>query len=229
MNRLAIDENEANEIIGVEIYSAMGIIHPSNPDFFWFKDHPEATAKTSTGLTKVSEKEFICHVTEMAQKNNHLIREGVGKCLYAAKNFENILGLENHKNMDIHLIYSGNSFNWTDIVGHNVDNDIGPKQFTKWLTEYAEYVLEYLDMNLIFMTFLDMWKHNLVTKETADRCFKGRNRIKSDDIMESVNDDLEKFHLNLTMRPKALLGRKLTYFLPKTGFIKQSASMSYFN
>ena len=234
MNRLAIDENEANEVIAVSVFS-FGRITRWNLDEEFFitnecidnpLDNCEEIKKTAK---KVSENEFIHALTKNALDSNHLVQDCVNEFLYLAAQFENTSSLEDQKDFNcslpIHLIYSGNSFNWTDIIGHNIEQDVGPHEFSRWLVRYVQWVLECLEIDSIYLTFLEMWKHNLVTTETAERCFKQEYRSKDGGIMESVNDDILNFQVNLTRLPETLLGRKPTYFLPKKGFMKKDVNL----
>ena len=95
--------------------------------------------------------------------------------------------------MNTHLIYSGNAFNWMDVLGHNVENSIGPKEFEEIVECMVRNALKKYKINSIMLTFLELWKHNLITQATADQFSLGNIKTKNGGIIESVYDDLEKF------------------------------------
>ena len=43
------------------------------------------------------------------------------------------------------------------------------------------------------LTFLDMWKHNLITEATAKKISERKIKTKNGEIIDSVYDDLETF------------------------------------
>ena len=97
MNRFAIDEDAAFEIIAVEFFTATET--HLEPNFGFFK--PE-----------VSEDDFVDELAMKTFENFDRSRNVILKTLNMANQFEKNLDLPSHDQLNIHLIYSGNPFNW---------------------------------------------------------------------------------------------------------------------
>ena len=230
MNRLVIDEEQANEISGVGTYTAqivskeesnMGhtiwqtpyyMAYPEDFVFHTINRLPWATSVREFSKSDVSQKEITIEILSAGK----LVENAIQPLLRRAKESYSIC--TSKKESPIHLIICGNSLTWMEIMGYDTVNDIRPNDFSEELMVYVQEVLDDLEINSIHMTFLQMWRHHLVTLETADKCFTGKTRTKDGEKMISVGDDLELFQTKLTILPKALIGQKLTYFLPKAGF-----------
>ena len=223
MNRLVIEEERANEIIGIEIYSTSPITEPpvSGSDFVipepFTSDNALSIELTAQEMVKTRQELYgVKNATSLPMfliKYKTLVKNAIPLFLRLADESKHRFPME--KEHSIHLIYSGNSFRWIEVMGYDTRNQIGPNKFTEQMTLYVQKVLENLKIHSIQMTFLEMWKQNLVTSETANSCFTGKTKTKSGEIMESVNDDLEKFQSNLASHPQTLNDAKLMYLLPK--------------
>ena len=107
--------------------------------------------------------------------------------------FENELDFEKSNLMNIHLIYAGNALNWMDVLGHNDENSIGSQGFKEVVNNFVQNALKKYKINSIVLTFLDMWKLQLITQTTAKQFSEGKIKTKNGGIIESVYDDLENF------------------------------------
>ena len=189
MNRFAIDENASFEIISVKTLMYQEInLSPSDGTGEFFLQSKETGEEQ-----EVSEKEFIKDINQGTVENLKLIEHAIESSLHKANEFENELGLKTYDLMNTHLIYSGNAFNWMDVLGHNVENSIGPKEFEEIVECMVRNALKKYKINSIMLTFLELWKHNLITQATAEQFSKGEIKTKNGGIIESVYDDLENF------------------------------------
>ena len=172
-----------------------------------------ATVVREIYLGYVSQKDMVIPTKLLTEGFETLVKNAIRPLLRRAKK-SNALNKS-----PLQLILCGNSFTWMEIMGYISDNDILPNDFSDGLISlYVQQVLNDLEINSIQMTLLQMWRQHLVTSETANRCFTGKNRTKDGEIMISVGDDLEIFQSKLTKFPQKLIGQKLTYFLPKARF-----------
>ena len=91
MNRFAIDEDAAFEIIAVESFSAT-----------------ETHLEPNFG----SEPKFVDELAMKTLENFDRSKSVIEKALNIANQFEKNLNLPSHDKLNIHLIYAGNPFNW---------------------------------------------------------------------------------------------------------------------
>ena len=189
MNRFAIDENASFEIISVQtlMYQEINLSPSDGPGEFFLK------SKVTGEEQEVSQQEFLDDINQGTVENLKPIEHAIESSLHKANEFENELDLNNYDLMNTHLIYSGNAFNWMDVLGHNVENSIGPKEFEEKVKCMVRNALKKYKINSIMLTFLELWKHNLITQATADQFSVGKIKTKNGGIIESVYDDLEKF------------------------------------
>ena len=189
MNRFAIDETTSFEIIGVETLMYQEInLSPSDGPGEFFLDSEETGEEQ-----EVSEQEFLDDISQGTFKNLGLIGRAIESNLHRAKKFENELDLKPYDMMDIQLIYSGNASNWMDVLGHHAENSMDSNRFQEIVEFFVREALKKYKINSITLTFLDMWKHNLITQATADEFSAGKIKTKNGGIIESVYDDLEEF------------------------------------
>ena len=189
MNRFAIDEAASFEIISVETLMYQEIIlSPGDGSGKFFLD-----SKQTGEDQNVSEQEYLYDLTKRTFDNVERIGPARESSLHKANKFENELDLKTNDLMNIQLIYSGNAFNWMDVLGHHAGNSIDSNGFKEIVEMLVRDALKKYKINSIMLTFLDMWKHNLITQATADQFSEGKIKTKSGGIIESVNDDLEKF------------------------------------
>ena len=178
MNRFAIDENASFEIISVETLTG----HEINPS-------PQEKQEVSELVSELS----LSFISQQTFENFKKIERAIKSSLHMAMEFENELDLKKSDWMNIHLIYAGNALNWMDVLGHNDENSIGSKGFKEVVNNFVQSALENYKINSIMLTFLDMWKHQLITQTTAKQFSEGKIKTKNGGIIESVYDDLEMF------------------------------------
>ena len=208
MNRFAIDEAAAFEIISVETLIAQKIkLSPSEGSSKWFLDSKQIGSDQDVSR-------YIYDLTLMQTTVDNVKRMGlvISSSLRRAKRFEIDYGLKKSDRVRIHLIYSGNAFNWTDVMGHDFRNDISPDKFQRVVKDVVHTVLKSIEINSIMLTFLDMWKHNVITQATAEKFSHGKIKTKNGGIIESVYDDLETFFYK-TMYKDTLEEKKFLYFI----------------
>ena len=132
-------------------------------------------------------------LTKRTFKNVKQIEHVIESSLQTAEESENELDLEKSSRINIHLIYAGNAFNWMDVEGHVLGNNISPSQYQGMVKDFVHNALKSIGINSIMLTFLDMWKQNLITQATADEFSAGKIKTKNGGIIESVYDDLETY------------------------------------
>ena len=207
MNRFAIDEAAAFEIISVETLSVRDIILTPTDRRKFFLD-----SKHIGENRDVSEQEYLYDLTKRTFENVEQIEYVIESSLQTAEEFENELDLKKSSRINIHLIYAGNAFNWMDVEGHVLGNNISPDKYQGMVKDFVHNALKSIEINSIMLTFLDMWKYNVITQAIAEEFSHGKIKTNNGGIIDSVYDDLETFFFK-TWHNDTLEEKKLLYLI----------------
>ena len=218
MNRFAIDENASFEIICVETLSSREIILLPGD-----RDRPRKFFQETGEKQDVSKQEYLFflnenlwlgnyELTKRTFENVERIEHVIESSIQRAEEFENKLGLKKSDRMNIDLIYAGNAFNWMDIEGHDLGNYISADKFRGMVKDFVHNALESTEINSTILTFLEMWKHNVISQATAKEFSEGKIKTKNGGIIDSVYDDLETFFYK-TKNKNTEEEKQLLYFI----------------
>ena len=87
------------------------------------------------------------------------------------------------------------------------------QKFQEKINVQVERVLSKFKMSPLLVTFLDMWKLHLITKETAEKFSRGKIKAKNEEIIQCATDDLEKFFTMSMIRTEMTEETKTLYHI----------------